>query len=44
MYTKESEWKLLVDLLQQKISNGNSSQEIQLFFKQTIIGKRHTKF
>ncbi|XP_058797325.1 BLOC-2 complex member HPS3 [Phymastichus coffea] len=37
MYTKETEWKLLVDLLQQKISNNDSSQELHLFYEQTMI-------
>ena len=38
MYTKETEWKSLVDSLQQKISKNNSSQESRLFFEQTMIG------
>ncbi|XP_011496672.1 PREDICTED: uncharacterized protein LOC105361260 [Ceratosolen solmsi marchali] len=37
VYTKDTEWKLLVDLLQQEISKHNSSQESRLFFEQTMI-------
>ncbi|KAJ8683042.1 hypothetical protein QAD02_018834 [Eretmocerus hayati] len=37
-YTKEAEWKFLVNLLQQKIIEKDSSQESRLLFEQTMIG------
>ncbi|XP_014236252.1 uncharacterized protein LOC106658696 [Trichogramma pretiosum] len=36
MYTRESEWKTLVDLLQQKMSNESSNPDTHLFFEHTM--------
>lgn len=38
MYTKETEWKLLVSLLQEKISGVNSTKETRFYFEQTMTG------
>lgn len=39
MFTKESEWKFLVELLQKEIVKNNFNQELRLFFEQTMLGE-----
>lgn len=38
-YTKETEWKYLIELTQDKVATSTSQQELQLFYKQIMKGK-----
>lgn len=40
MFTKENEWKFLVESLQKEIVKHDSDQELRLFFEQTMLGKK----
>lgn len=39
MYTKDSEWKYLIELTQSKIATSNSRQELQCLYTQIMKGK-----
>lgn len=44
MFTKETEWKFLVELLQKEIIKNDFNQELRIFFEQTMLGKEYCNF